>query len=383
LGRRKRAGTFSYGAAACTLNCEGSEGNPHRGFEFYRGEVSTSVLEGITIMNGYQLPGGRGGGIFCRNSSSPTIRDCIIKGNAAVSGGGIRCSDCSPTISNCTITDNKGGGIGCSSANPDTTECTISRNSDTMDGGGIHLDDASARVDYCTISADSALQGGGIECIAGAEAILVNTILWDNCSGSPLTNGDEAFCLFGSSLTFARCCDIDTTGIQGGGAVDWSSPDNIFEDPLWVSPASCEDAPTDDGNYDLQAGSPCRSENSPPGCGRIGALEDGTMAYVSDPHPNGPEGLYLEPNRPNPFAPSTRIRFGIPAAPGISNVSLRVYDTRGRRVRTLIDAGRPPGVHEITWDGTDDCGRDVAAGMYFCRLQYRGESATQRMMLLK
>ena len=94
------------GAEACTLDCEGSDGDPHRGFEFHMGEGPSSVVEGITILNGYRSYGGKGAGIWCRNSSSPTISHCIITGNTATAGGGIYCSDSSPTISNCTIAGN-------------------------------------------------------------------------------------------------------------------------------------------------------------------------------------------------------------------------------------------------------------------------------------
>ena len=250
-------------------------------------------------------------------------------------------------------------------------------------GGGIHCDGSSVAIAYCTISADSASRGGGIECIGGSDVTLGNTILWDNCSSSPVTNGDEAYCSSASSLTFARCCDLDTTGVQGLGTIDWSSPENIFEDPLWVDPAVCTDAPTDGGDFHLQAGSPCRAENSPGDCGRIGALGDEEMAQVAEQHPVGPPGLYLEPNIPNPFGPSTEIRYVIPDGPGIHRVTLRIYDTLGRCVRTLVDGDRSPGGHAVTWDGTDDYGRQVAGGVYFCRIRVSGQNATLRMVLLR
>jgi flagellar hook assembly protein FlgD len=107
------------------------------------------------------------------------------------------------------------------------------------------------------------------------------------------------------------------------------------------------------------------------------------MASVVDGPELEPARLYLEPNIPNPFRPSTEIRYRIPAGPGSFRVTLRVYDTLGRCVRTLVDADRPPGAHAVTWDGRDDCGRKVASGVYFCHIRWSGQTDTLRMVLLR
>ena len=80
----------------------------------------------------------------------------------------------------------------------------------------------------------------------------------------------------------------------------------------------------------------------------------------------------LLPPRPNPFNPSTRIAFTL-SSPG--DVRLELFDARGRRVR-LLDAGsRAAGEHAVSWNGTDDAGRRLAAGAYLVRLAWRGEGA--------
>ena len=66
------------GPRTCIIDSQGSEADPHRGFHFHSGEESDSVLEGFTITGGE--PGrtnGSGGGIHCSNSS-PSIRDCVV-----------------------------------------------------------------------------------------------------------------------------------------------------------------------------------------------------------------------------------------------------------------------------------------------------------------
>jgi len=93
-----------------------------------------------------------------------------------------------------------------------------------------------------------------------------------------------------------------------------------------------------------------------------------------------PSSTVLSPNYPNPFGPSTTVAFDLPA-PG--RVSLKVYDVAGRLVRTLAEATMPAGRNVVTWDGKDDSGERVAAGVYFCRLEAGDRTETRRMVLVK
>ncbi len=93
----------------------------------------------------------------------------------------------------------------------------------------------------------------------------------------------------------------------------------------------------------------------------------------------GATALRLEPNHPNPFSPSTEIRFQL-ARPG--RATLRVFDVGGREVRTLVDGEFPAGAHSVVWDGTDGAHR-VASGVYFYQLSSGAESAIRRMQLVR
>jgi len=76
------------GPANCVIDCEASPGTSvHRGFDFHDGEGEDSVLQGLTIQNGY-ISVGNGGGIRCRLQSNPTIRDCLILSNGSHHMGG-------------------------------------------------------------------------------------------------------------------------------------------------------------------------------------------------------------------------------------------------------------------------------------------------------
>jgi hypothetical protein len=83
---------------------------------------------------------------------------------------------------------------------------------------------------------------------------------------------------------------------------------------------------------------------------------------------------------PNPFNPRTRVRFALAAAgPAV----LRLYDTRGRLVRRLVQEPLPAGRHEVPWDGRDDAGRACAAGLYLARLEAGGTVQTGRLVLVR
>lgn len=88
----------------------------------------------------------------------------------------------------------------------------------------------------------------------------------------------------------------------------------------------------------------------------------------------------LLPNFPNPFNPSTAIRFEVPA-PG--RASLRIFDASGRLVRTLVDGTLPAGRYRTVWNGVDDRGTAVASGVYVYTISAGRRTLTRKMTLLK
>jgi hypothetical protein len=97
--------------------------------------------------------------------------------------------------------------------------------------------------------------------------------------------------------------------------------------------------------------------------------------------PGLPARTALLPNRPNPFNPATVIRYDVAQA---GPVSLRIYNVSGALVRNLLAEHLAPGRYEAVWRGDDDRGRQVAAGVYFCRLEASGNfKQTRKMLLIK
>ena len=85
-------------------------------------------------------------------------------------------------------------------------------------------------------------------------------------------------------------------------------------------------------------------------------------------------------NHPNPFNPSTTIRFGLPEA---QNVSIEIYNSLGERVRTLLNETKGAGYHDVVWNGKDASGRQVSSGIYIYVLKTKSKRITKKMFLIK
>ena len=93
-----------------------------------------------------------------------------------------------------------------------------------------------------------------------------------------------------------------------------------------------------------------------------------------------PRVFALHQNSPNPFNPTTTIRFDLPSA---GKVHLEIFDVMGRRVATLLDKRLEAGQHGATWQGKSDTGIPVSSGMYFYRLSAPGFSEARKMLLMQ
>ncbi len=114
--------------------------------------------------------------------------------------------------------------------------------------------------------------------------------------------------------------------------------------------------------------------------GSVVAWEQMTTGIEDEGAPSVPSRVALESNVPNPFNPSTLIAFALSET---MNASLRIYDLRGARVRTLHEGVLAAGRHSVHWDGKSDGGLALASGVYVYRLETPRERLTRRMVLLK
>lgn len=93
---------------------------------------------------------------------------------------------------------------------------------------------------------------------------------------------------------------------------------------------------------------------------------------------NGALGLRV--TYPNPFNSSVRLSFSLGKS---ARVLLSIFSVEGRLIRTLAEETLGPGDHDMTWDGLDDGGLEVASGIYVCRLDAAGRSTASRVVLLR
>jgi hypothetical protein len=360
------------GPDSTIIDCEGSG----RGFTLTSGETATTIIEGFTVTNGMTTgttwPYTAGGGMLLIGSS-PTIRDVVFEDNTASNcGGGLGCMDgAAPRLLDCEFLWNVaewggGGGMVCyngsspgltrvkfigndgpeggglyaaMNSSPVLENCTFVGNSADL-GGAIALGYGSGGiVTDCTLVGNAGVNVGGINCRNNASPQVTNTIIAHSLDGSAVGCGSS-----GPMPSFDHCC---VYGNAGGDSLCgiYQGQGNIYDDPLFCN--------EQEGAYYLQDCSPCL------GAG-VGLTDIG---------------------RPSPFAGTTTMQLDVPHDAG--RVRLAIYNVRGQLVRMLVDGALPPGRREFTWNGTDDTGRPVSAGIYLARCESDAGSDTQKLVLMK
>ena len=88
-----------------------------------------------------------------------------------------------------------------------------------------------------------------------------------------------------------------------------------------------------------------------------------------------PTKYSLSQNYPNPFNPSTTIKYELPRA---SHVTLKVFNTLGQEVATLVDEAQEPGYKSVQWNASE-----VGSGVYFSLLHAGDFVATKKLLMLR
>jgi predicted outer membrane repeat protein len=266
------------GPDTCVIDCEGTAGEPHRGFIINSNEGADTIIEGFTIIKGYAGADG-GGGIYCENST-PTIRDCTLKDNATDgSGGGIACVQAAPLLDDCEISSNtaaNGGGVYVYAGDVSVIDCILQDNVASAggasgNGGGIYIDQVSSlSVLSSKVTANqAALLGGGICSQDNSLFVLMNCLFTGNTSqsqGGAVYSDDSGGIFINCTLhgnmakLYGGAIRADgTSGLDIANCISWG---NSLENPLsvggeiaiasgaWVTVNSCDiqDGPSDINN---------------------------------------------------------------------------------------------------------------------------------------
>jgi predicted outer membrane repeat protein len=331
------------------------------------------------------------------------LRNCRIVGNhvqpTEFSFGGVirEFPPATLMVENCTIANNTtgfGGGIltGQGAGAGGTTivaNCTFSGNT----GPGIVSTGSATNVFNSTFTNNNtaAEDGGGIWNIQGPPVILGSTILAGNLgpadvAGAFTSQGYNLVGKVGAASGLVHGVNHDRVGT----AVTPIAPG--------LGPLSANGGPGE--THAVLPGSPALDKGitfrllDQRGAARyddpsvvneadgsdIGAFERNPVSPIAvDPLPFD-SGLFLASPRPNP-AP-TGITAFTSRIGNAGSVTLGIYDVAGRRVRDLVSTTRPAGTYSDAWDGRDDDGRSVRAGIYFVRLVAAGQMATRNLVVL-
>lgn len=311
-------------------------------YSYTAGTFENNIISGNT-----SLGSNGAGGISCRLGSYSVINNNIIFDNStATYGGGIRCfNDATPTIINNIIIGNR-----------------------------------------------AAISGGGIECDIGAFANIMNTVLWNN----EASVGTEMW--IGARDGSSAVLTISYSDIKGGLAsvyVDTGSTLNWGAGMIENNPMFRNQNAEDFHLMAIECGdstdSPCIDAGNPLVIDKILDCFWGLSSERSDMGAYGggdsvlvgvknnidviPKEHSLSQNFPNPFNPSTSIKYNIPER---VFVEIGIYDILGRKIETLVNEEKPAGIYEITWYA-----ESLPSGVYFYQLKAGGFIETKKMLLMK
>jgi C1A family cysteine protease len=379
-------------------------------------------------------PSGQGGAIW--TNGEPIFEGCEFVGNVShKDGGAIYSAGDYLYLGDCRFTGNSasdaGGAVHAAGGAVEALRCVFADNTTLFQGAGLSLAGANARIDACLFDGNTVPSGGPGMCAGGGlaatggEIDIANCIFYGNTApigGGAYLSVDAAILahvtawgntagLFGGALATLQaavgCCNSvfwnDTAPasaeifasnagpeafhccvVQGG----YPGVDILDEDPCFIDPAAAD--------FHLDTMSPCiasghetcgspldfdglprpQPEGTAPDLGACESPLPGTA--VGD---GGVPGTFaLRGSYPNPFNPSTRIVFDLPAA---ASVQLDVFDIAGRRVATLVDDRLPAATHTVAWYGRDDAGCALPSGLYLVRLRRGAESVEHKLVLLK
>jgi len=404
------------------IDCE----NAGHAFYFNSSQDTTTVIEGFTIRNGLAT---YGGAVECFWTCSPKLVDLTIEYcQATTDGGAIACrANSNPIIRNCSIyqcaSAGRGGGMFCGASSPIVSETTIAECSSGGEGGGMYCFSTSSPVVTNTVIANS-IAGAGIAVDGTATPTVDHCCVFGNAGGDAVPAGgdnlfdDPLFCPSALTLYDDSPClpannawgeQIGTYGAGGCGTpvngifyavatganevtLRWDLDFIDGIDGLIIKRALNEDGPYEPVTRDplafITPGVHVDETVWPETTFwyRLNALMwDGTEDICGQGEVTvstaGTLAVHFARPTPTPFTESTTLAFEIPR--GAERTRITVFDAAGRCVRTLVDEEVGGGRWNVVWNGRDDTGAKVAAGVYFVRFECDEVRRGRKLVLVR
>ena len=246
-----------------------------------------------------------------------------------------------------------------------------------------------------TIFNNESIYGGGLS-IMGENVQLINNIIWGNIApvGSQIYLWTE-----GTNPNFYNCDiqgGVEAFGGDGAPFFNGDYENCIDSDPLFVDTylndfhlqdsSSCIGSGIDEimigeityacPEFDLEGNPRPNPIASMPD---IGAYENLLGEPVGITNDLLPASNYQFSNYPNPFNPTTTIKFSIQ---NDSIINISIYNTKGQKINTLIHSEFSKGSHSIIWNGDDKLGNTVSSGIYYYKLNVNGKTEVVKKCLL-
>lgn len=299
-----------------------------------------------------------GGALTVEGCSNVFARSSVFRSNTAVYGGAVACThQAAPAFVNCLFEGNvtlwHGSAVYAEYGYPELTACTFSRN--RVENGNQYE------------------RTGVVHTHIGKPAV-TGSVLWGNPSAYYLPGEItecKPFYVTHSCVEEGGggegCIDIDPLfaglGTHGLSLVPWSPCVNA--------------GPADTAALRLPATDLADAPRLVEGRIDMGCYEPTPVTGVED----SAAALALSPPRPNPSRGDCELAYSLASE---AHVTLSLYDAAGRLVRTLENGPVPAGPRTARWDGTNNAGDRVAAGVYFARLASDGlPPATRKIVLLR
>jgi hypothetical protein len=343
---------------------------------------------------------GNGGNVYLEDTSIDFSFSTLLAGNAFSYGGALYCDASDVNFEHCELSENNAS----SGAAIHGENSTVSLNSCRIVGNGSETGAIACgstvltRFTNCLITDNAVFEGFALT----APAVVIHSVFYNNTAQSPvnpLFSGvdvminsiawNNAQPLFGPDAMVQYCC------VEGG----WAGTGNIASDPQFLLPGfdlfslrdssvcigAGIDAVTINGEpyaaptHDMQGNPRPFPLGSMPDMGVIEHALGAPLVSAEELEAHPPRGFVC--NSPNPFNPSTTIRFSI-ATHASDVVSVDIYNSKGQKVQELVTQ-MEAGLGSVHWDGDDATGKPVSSGVYFCRIQADTTTLTHKMVMMK